>query len=1191
MVFFVDFSIAQSTQTGEVIDFPETEITVNTVVPENGDTDRKKLFNFDWRFQLGDFQITDSTPIDDAGWRDLDLPHDWSIEGELDPANPMGNDGGYFPAGIGWYQKHFQVPDGWQEKQVSIYFEGVYMNAEVYINGIYLGKRPYGYSSFSYDLTPYLDVNGENSISVRVDNSQQKNSRWYSGSGIYRNVWLLGTASVHVPHWGVGITTPSVSSSQAIVRVKTLVKNTTDVVQNVTLSTQITSDSSNDIDVQLAPNSEQIVDQEIVVSNPSLWSPESPTRYNATIKVIRNNDVIDESNHPFGVRTIEFSAENGFQLNGKSLLISGGCMHHDNGCLGAAAYNRAEERRVELLKSAGFNAVRTSHNPPSEAFLDACDRLGLLVVDEAFDGWRVSKTPYDYALYFDEWAVQDVQDMVRRDQNHPSIIMWSIGNEIIERTSAEAVTTAKMLADAVKEIDTTRPVTSAMTTWGEGWQIFDPLMAEHDVCGYNYQLHEAENDHARVPSRIIFQSESYPRDAFSNWNLVQQHSYILGDFVWTAMDYLGESGIGRYYYPGELPGEHWEANFYPWHGAYCGDIDLIGHRKPISYYREMLYNDTRKLYMAVREPNPGDGEINLTSWAVWPTWESWTWDGFEGQNIDVEIYSKYPKVRLYLNDVLLGEKNTTQNEAFKATFTVPYQPGTLKAVGIDGGAEVETTTLKTAGPASKVKLTADRSSIQADGQDLVYVTVELTDDEGNVQPNAEDKLVFKVEGGGEIVGVDNANLKDTDPYVATSRKAWKGRALVVIKSDKNGGAITLRVGSGAAADATLKAINLSLSEVKPVFDPNKKEYSVYLPAGTTSVEVTGVPTYSGATVAGNGSVNVLETKSVTLTVTSQDGLSTSDYIVHFIVDVDGFTLMHSYPFSDGTARDTVGSADGTIVGGSVVGGDYIASAQGDYIELPGEKIAINTYASITLEAYVTAGSNNPDYTMLSFFGGTTGAYGTNYFYTTLINGGSSSAAISCGNLTTPWSAETRVNSNPLDNGQPYHLVSTINSERITWYINGVLVGSVDLASNNSLQFLDNSLAYLCKSGYASDASWIGAIDEFNIYKGIMDDQTIAARANSFPTALADPIAAPKQTELSIYPNPVRDILHVVYSGVSEGNSGLLSICNLDGRLMMSEVVSTTSPVELNVRNLPSGTYILKLSNVENTQTEKVFIHH
>ncbi|MEL0455909.1 glycoside hydrolase family 2 TIM barrel-domain containing protein [Flavobacteriaceae bacterium SZ-1-7] len=774
-------------------------------VKEETKPERKQLFNYDWKFNLGDTSEGRTANFDDSSWRTLDLPHDWSIEGKSEIENPSGGDGGYFPMGKGWYRKTFHAANDWKGKKISIYFEGVYMNAEVFINGKSIGIQPYGYTSFSFDLTSHLEFGKDNILTVKVDNSLQKNCRWYSGSGIYRNVWLKITNQVHVEDWGIAITIPEVSKEKATVQVKANVKNESDKPELVKLQVTVRNPEGRrialpEMDYTIQANSEFEFDYEIEVDNPNLWSPESPSLYQAEFLLrTEENEVLDELTKTFGIRSIEFSAENGFVLNGEKVLLNGGCVHHDNGCLGAAGYDRAEVRKVELMKAAGFNALRTSHNPPSEAFLNACDSLGMLVVDEAFDGWREMKTTitpitHDYSTLFDDWWKYDLQSMVLRDRNHPSIIMWSIGNEIIERTKPEAVETAKMLSDAVKEIDTTRPVTSAMTTWGQGWDIFDPLMAAHDVAGYNYQLQEAESDHERVPSRIIVNTESYPKSAFFIWNLVQKNNYIIGDFVWTAMDYLGESGIGRYYYPGEPDGEHWMVDLYPWHGAYCGDVDLIGWRKPISHYRSMLYNDNEKLYMAVREPNPEIGEIKTTMWAVWPTWESWTWPNQEGKDIEVEVYSKYPKVRLYLNGEYVGEKNTTVAEEFKATFTLPYKVGELKAVGVsEEGKEVESTLLKTAGEATKIKLNADRQTIKSDAQDLVYVTVEITDKDGILNPNASNRLQFNVTGPGVIVGVDNANLKDTDLYVSNIRKAWNGRAMVVIKSMREAGDINLEV--------------------------------------------------------------------------------------------------------------------------------------------------------------------------------------------------------------------------------------------------------------------------------------------------------------------------------------------------------------------------------------------------------------
>jgi len=779
---------------------------------------RKQLFDYDWKFILGDPSNASTSNFEDKNWRLLDLPHDWSIEGIIDKSNPSGGDGGFFPTGIGWYRKTFTAPMAWKGKQVSAYFEGVYMNSEVFINGKSLGVHPYGYTTFTYDLTTYLNVGKQNVIAVRVDNSQQKNSRWYSGSGIYRHVWMIVTDPVHIANWGAAITTPEVSATKATVQVKTLIKNETGLAQSIVLKTVLAkgekSVGNTLTEATLAPNSEKELTQILTVSNPSLWTPQTPALYKAGVQILNGGRTVDETKISFGIRSLKFTTEKGFQLNGKTIKINGGCVHHDNGCLGAAAFDRAEERRVEILKSAGFNAIRTSHNPPSEAFLAACDKLGMMVIDEVFDGWRTAKNKYDYALYFNDWWQRDLEAMVLRDRNHPSIMMWSIGNEIIERKKPEAVETAKMLANCVRKIDPTRPVTSAMTTWDKDWEIFDPLMAAHDLAGYNYELHRAAADHERVPSRIIVQTESYPKDAFANWKLVQSNSYVLGDFVWTALDYLGESGIGRWYYTSESSAFHARTELFPYHGAYCGDIDLTGWRKPISHYRSMLYNNNEKLYMAVREPEKTPGDIHVTGWAVWPTWESWTWPGFDGKAVQVEVYSKYPKVRLYLNNKLIGEQATTETQEFKATFEVPYAAGELRAVGMLNNKEVENTVLKTAGDAAKIKLKADRGTIVANGQDLSYITVEVTDSNSIIQPNAENNLQFNIEGPGVIAGVDNANPKDPDPYFATVRKAWHGRALVVIRSGKSAGKIKLTASAQGLSSAAVM-INVQSQITKP----------------------------------------------------------------------------------------------------------------------------------------------------------------------------------------------------------------------------------------------------------------------------------------------------------------------------------------------------------------------------------------
>jgi beta-galactosidase len=515
------------------------------------------------------------------------------------------------------------------------------------------------------------------------------------------------------------------------------------------------------------------------------------------------------------------------RLNGQTIKLYGGCIHHDNGCIGAAAIDRAEERKVALLKAAGFNALRTSHNPPSPALLDACDRLGVLVIDEAFDGWREAKNANDYTRFFDAWWRRDLESMVLRDRNHPSVIIWSVGNEILERKSPGAIKTASELVAAVHQYDMTRPVTSAMTTWDKEWEMYDPLFAVQDIGGYNYQLFRAASDHVRVPSRIIVQTESYPRDVFANWKIVRDNPYVIGDFVWTAMDYLGEAGIGKNNYPGDPRGDFWEAEQYPWHGAYCGDLDITGWRKAVSHYRNILNNGVvranilgdggkgrnmsggagkgvERLYMAVREPKPDTGSIQETLWSVWPTWESWTWPGREGKEMEVEVYSRYPKVRLYLNDALVGERSCGEAEEYKATFKVPYSPGVLKAVGVGSGDPAargttelrpagDSVLLRTAGAPAAIRLSADRKVLAADGQDLSYVTVEIVDKDGVIDPNANNRLVFKVEGPAVLAGVGNSDMKDGDSYFGSSRKAWHGRALAVLRSTHQPGKITLTV--------------------------------------------------------------------------------------------------------------------------------------------------------------------------------------------------------------------------------------------------------------------------------------------------------------------------------------------------------------------------------------------------------------
>ena len=780
---------------------------------------RRRLFNDNWCFMLADISEAKNPGFDSRDWSRLTLPHDWSIREKFDRNAPAGNDGGYLPTGIGWYRKTFDISTSTSGRKMQLYFEGVYMNAEVYVNGHHAGGYPYGYSSFFVDVTPYVHK-GRNTVAVKVDNSQQKNCRWYSGSGIYRNVWLIETGQTHVANHGVHIVTPDLNTavistsivSDAVVT-KEKPKADDDGMDGGDLKERMLEVTAYIEGVAVSENCSVKTGGEPVTVRHTIrlpdakpWSPSSPNLYTARIVVKENGRIIDEVEERFGFRTIAWSADSGLLLNGESILLNGGCVHHDNGILGAAAFDRAERYRVEQLKKAGFNALRTSHNVPSEAFLHACDEVGMLVIDEAFDGWRDKKNDYDYHVLFDRWWQSDVEAMVLRDRNHPSVFCWSIGNEVIERKKIEVVTTARKLASLCRRLDPTRPVTSALASWDNDWDIYDPLAAEHDITGYNYMIHKSESDHKRVPSRVMMQTESYPNDAWKNYCKAKDNTYIIGDFVWTAMDYIGESGIGRWYYEGDVEGEHYHRPLYPWHASYCGDIDLTGFRKPISHYRSMLWNENDEhLFIAVKEPDGYHGQIKTTLWGTWPTFESWNWPGHEGRNIDVEVYSHYPKVKLYQDNRLVGEKEVKET---KAVFAVPYRPGVLRAEGISGGSVCQTVTLATAGEPAAVRLTPDRSHIKADGQDLSFVVIEILDAEGRTVPVADNMLTVDVTGAAMLQALGNADIKDEDPYFDNIHRAWKGRALAVVRSNgrrgKSAVIVTADVKDGKQLRKTIK---------------------------------------------------------------------------------------------------------------------------------------------------------------------------------------------------------------------------------------------------------------------------------------------------------------------------------------------------------------------------------------------------
>lgn len=775
-------------------------------------TVRQQLqFDSEWRFHLGDAPGAENLSFDHSAWSSVHLPHDWSIEGHTHPDAPSRGDGGFFPTGIGWYRRSFIAPEGWQGRQIAIEFEGVYENSEVWINGHSLGTHPYGYTPFHYDLTPHLNIGAENTLAVRVDNSQQPNCRWYSGSGIYRHVWLHVTHPVHVAPWGVFVSTAEASKDHAFVQVQTTVRNDSDAPQSVTLELAVTDPggevvASTRTEGHIAARADLTATSDIVISQPQLWSPETPVLYHAVTRVLVDGQITDEVEIPFGIRTVRVSTERGFELNGQPLKLAGGNVHHDNGPLGAVAFDRAEERRVELLKAAGFNAIRTSHNPPSPTFLDVCDRLGMLVMDEAFDGWAQKKVQHDYSRFFHDWWQRDLDAMVLRDRNHPSIVMWSIGNEVYERGNEKGARIAQMLSGRIRELDSTRPIAIGLNGLGESgdWTQIDPVFATVDVAGYNYEIQRHAEDNVRLPSRVMVVTESYQSEPFLTWAAANDHPYVIGDFVWSALDYLGEAGIGRVFPSDEPVVPHWEGSHYPWHGAYCGDLDITGWRKPVSHYRNIIWDRGEKLYAAVLAPTPDGKPWNLSLWSTPPALPSWTWPGHEGKELQVEIYSRHEAVRLYLNDRLLGEKPTTRSEEFKATFAVPYAPGTLKAVGMQGGEEVETFVLTTAGDASQIRLTPDRTMIHAHGQDLSFVTVEIVDKDGQLRPDADHPVQYSLEGPGVIVGIGSGDVTSVESYGANPRRVFQGRAIVVIRYSREIGEVKLTASTRGFPDSTVR---------------------------------------------------------------------------------------------------------------------------------------------------------------------------------------------------------------------------------------------------------------------------------------------------------------------------------------------------------------------------------------------------
>ncbi|HEY9008475.1 MAG TPA: beta-galactosidase GalB [Ohtaekwangia sp.] len=767
----------------------------------------------EWKFQLLDTIEASAASFDDSHWRILNLPHDWSIEGEFNEKNPAGVGGGALPGGTGWYRKSFALSSEDKDRNIFIRFDGVYRNSEIWINGTSLGKRPNGYISFEYDLTPYLDFTGkQNVLAVKVDNSQQPNSRWYSGSGIYRNVTLVKTGKVYIPYNGTFIQTPVANSSAASMKITTEVSNTLKDQKDIKLSTIIYSPEGEKVATvesskPIAGDASLVFDQTIEVRTPVLWSVNSPKLYRAVSEVIADGSVQDEYTTTFGIRSFEFDSAKGFSLNGEYMKIKGVCLHHDLGCLGAAFNVRAAERQLEIMRAMGVNAIRTSHNPPAPQFLDLCDKMGFIVMAEMFDMWKKKKTEFDYSNDWDAWHKRDLEDFIRRDRNHPSVMIWSIGNEIGEQWDSVGNPMAKELAAIVRSLDTTRPITTGNNEVSHNNSIIrsDAL----DLIGYNYSHERFEYFPTDYPGKKFIATETnsalatrgyydMPSDsvriwpivwdklftqgnpdntgsAYDNvrapwgstheatWKVMKKHDFLSGMFIWTGFDYIGEP----------------TPYVWPSRSSYFGVVDLAGFPKDTYYMYQSEWTNKPMLH-------------------VFPHW-NWT----TGKVVDVWVYyNQADEVELSLNDKSLGVKRKTGDD-LHVQWRVPYEPGTLVAISRKNGNEVLKKEIRTTSKPAKIILEADRSQIKATGKDLSFVTVKIVDERGDVVPYADNLVKFDLTGDATIAGVDNGDPVSHESFKAHQRRAFHGLALVVIQGATKSGKVTLKATSDGLTSTSI----------------------------------------------------------------------------------------------------------------------------------------------------------------------------------------------------------------------------------------------------------------------------------------------------------------------------------------------------------------------------------------------------
>lgn len=761
--------------------------------------------NFDaaWKFHSGDVSGAESPSFPDFKWRELNLPHDWSIEGNFRPDNPSGHQGGLLPGGVGWYRKKFAL-DNTLAKKFFIVFDGVYKNSTVYINGQALGTRPYGYATFQYDLTPYVHE-GENVLAVKVDNSKQPDSRWYTGAGIYRHVWLITSSQVYVGPWGTFVTTPRVSEKEATVNIATTVFNDSPENAGLKISSSIIDPSGKEVATlsqaqKIQASKNLVLNSSLKIRSPQLWNTENPNLYQLVTRIYRGNELKDTYKTSFGIRSLQFRADSGFYLNGKNVKILGVCNHHDLGALGAAINERALQRQLELLKSMGCNGIRCSHNLMAPELLDLCDRMGFLVMDETFDCWYIGKdaAPFGFQNYFKDWHEREITDMVLRDRNHPSVVFWSIGNEIKEQWfpgSTNGGDIARELVATIKKYDTTRFTTSAFNFVRDADK--KGMTAAVDVVGFNYSIDAYDEIRQKHPDWFYLASETTSQfdsrgvyhftldtivktfpdgqtSAFDDkgggttaeeaWLAVRNRPWMSGMYIWTGFDYFGEPS----------PYEKQAVS------SYFGVFDLCGFPKDSYYFYKSQWTKEPVLHLL-------------------PHW-NWT----EGQLIDVVAYTNCDEVRLFLNGTPIGTKKLSDTHKLSLRWKVPFKAGTLRAEGYKNGKQIALDEVKTAGDAAKIELIADRSVLAADGRDLSFVTVKITDENGVIIPNADNLVHFALEGEGKLAGVGNGNAVSQEPAKGHERHAFSGMCQAIVQSTGNPGNIVLTASSPGLSDCRIK---------------------------------------------------------------------------------------------------------------------------------------------------------------------------------------------------------------------------------------------------------------------------------------------------------------------------------------------------------------------------------------------------